>query len=82
MLKAVKINIADIYVPTALRGTLDPEKVDAAAESLMDDSEDKPIQVRKGKDRYVLLRGLHRVEACKALGEDFILAFIVGAKKF
>ncbi|MBT6592303.1 MAG: ParB N-terminal domain-containing protein, partial [Rhodospirillaceae bacterium] len=40
-----------------------------------------PIQVRLGKDRYVLIEGLHRLEAVKALGEETIVAIVVAARR-
>jgi ParB-like chromosome segregation protein Spo0J len=33
--------------------------------------------VRPDGDRFVLVEGLHRLEACKALGEESILGFLV-----
>ena len=80
MLKPVKVKIEQIYVPTELRKQLDDSKVDAAAEDLLDE-DSQPIQVRKGKGRWVLLKGLHRVEAAKALGEEHIAAIVVAARK-
>jgi hypothetical protein len=35
--------------------------------------------VRPDGDRFVLVEGLHRLEACKALGEETILGFLVGS---
>ena len=81
MLKVVPIKIDEIYVPTGTRKELDDSKVEAAIESLMEEEEVAPIQVRKGKGRYVLVKGLHRVEAAKAVGEDTIGGFIVAARK-
>jgi ParB-like chromosome segregation protein Spo0J len=43
--------------------------------------EDSPISVRRDGERYVLVSGLHRLEACKALGESTITAIVVGAPK-
>ena len=81
MLKAVPLNIDEIYVPADRRKELDPDKVEATAESIMEDAEEKPIQVRRGKDRYVLVKGIHRLEARKALGDKTIQAFIVDARQ-
>jgi ParB-like chromosome segregation protein Spo0J len=44
--------------------------------------EDIYIQVRKGKGRYVLVEGLHRLEACRSLGDVKVICLIVSAKKF
>jgi len=80
-MKPVDVKIADIYVPAGQRKELDPARVDALAESIMDEAEDLPIQVRPDKDRYVLVKGVHRLEARKALGDETILAFIVSARQ-
>ncbi len=80
-MKPVAVNIADIYVPAGHRKELDPERVEALAETIMDEVEDLPIQVRPGKDRYVLVKGVHRLEARKSLGDDTILAFVVSARQ-
>ena len=36
----------------------------------------------KGNGRLVLVEGLHRLEACKALGEDMIKVIFVQARQF
>ena len=81
MLKAIVINIEEIYVPGGLRKELDPQRVELVAEEIMEEAEELPIQVRQGKDRYVLIKGVHRLEARKALGDETIKAFIVAAKQ-
>jgi ParB-like chromosome segregation protein Spo0J len=40
-----------------------------------------PIQVRNDGKRYVLVEGLHRLEAAKWLGETEIDAYLVQAKR-
>lgn len=75
------LKVADIYVPAARRKTLEPDKVDEIAESMIDEGQQTPIQVRKDKERYVLIEGLHRLEACKALGEESIVALLVQARR-
>jgi len=82
MLRPVAIRIDEIYVPTRLRATLDAAKVEAIAESIIDNGQRTPIQVRQGKGRYVLVTGLHRLEALKALDAETIDALIVSAKQF
>ena len=79
MLETTAINIAEIYVPAKRRGTLDEAKVEALAEAIIEDGQTTPIHVRPdpGKNRYVLVEGLHRLEAQKALGEATIDALIV-----
>jgi ParB-like chromosome segregation protein Spo0J len=81
-MKPVSIKIADIYVPQALRKPVDPARVTALAESIAEKGLETPILVRPDKARYVLVSGLHRIEACKALGETTILVNIVQARKF
>ena len=82
MLKIVDVKIEDIYVPAARRQELDQSKIDALAESMMDGERGKPIRVREGKGRLVLIEGAHRLEAAKALGDTTIGAYIVQARKF
>ena len=76
------IPLEDIYVPTKRRQTLEPAKVEELAESVMEDGIKVPIQVRKDGERVVLIEGLHRLEAARALGEATILSIYVGAKRF
>ena len=77
----VQVPIAEIYVPTKRRTTLKPELVAELAESILENGLQVPINVRHDKDRYVLVEGLHRLEACKALGEESITAIIVRARQ-
>lgn len=81
-MKPVKISIDQIYIPQALRKPVDAAKVTALAESIAEKGLETPILVRRDKDRYVLQSGLHRIEACKALGETTIMAEVVQARKF
>ena len=81
MLKAVTLKIEDIYLPADRRKEIDPQRVESVAEQIMEETEEHPIQVREGKGRYVLIKGVHRVEARKALGEETIQAFIVAARQ-
>ncbi len=82
MLKAIAVNIDDIYIPAERRKELDPERVGALAEEIMAGAEDEPIRVRQGKGRYVLIKGVNRLEARKSLGDTTILAYMVGARQF
>lgn len=77
----VKVRIDDIYVPVKRRKLLDPERVEALAESILEEGQQAPILVRKDEGRLVLVEGLHRLEACKALGEAMITALYVQARK-
>ena len=83
MLDTVVIRIEDIYVPVKRRRTLDADKVEELAESIIEDGQKTPIHVRTdpGKDRYVLVEGLHRLEALQALGEDTVKALVVAARR-
>ncbi len=75
----VSIRIEEIYVPNRRRAEIDPARVDALAESILEQGLDVPISVRAGKGRYVRVAGLHRLEAMRALGEDSITAIVVGS---
>lgn len=81
MLKIEKIAIANIYVPTARRKTLDVEKTRLLAEDMLENGLKTPIQVRRDGDRYVLVEGLHRLEAAKSLGDKTIDSYLVQARR-
>jgi sulfiredoxin len=81
MLRTHMFQIAAIYVPTKRAKTLDAEKVGRIAESILDVGQTTPILVREDGDRYVLVEGLHRLEALKSLGEATVEAHIVQARK-
>jgi sulfiredoxin len=81
MMKRETLPVAEIYVPAKRRATLDPEMVKAIAESMLEVGQQTPILVRRDGVRYVLVEGLHRLEACKALGEATILGYLVAARK-
>ena len=73
--------IENIYVPAKRRRTLDPETVKTIAESIMEEGQRMPILVRRDGDRLVLVEGLHRLEACRSLGEETIVGLIVQARR-
>ncbi len=77
----VPIKIDEIYVPAGRRHDVKPELVEEIAESMLEVGQKVPISVRPDGERYVLLTGLQRLEACKALGEETIAAFVVGARQ-
>jgi hypothetical protein len=79
MLKRESFPIAKIYVPVKRGATLRPEAVREIAESMLEIGQETPILVRRDRDRFVLVDGLHRLEACKALGEETIVGFLVSA---
>jgi hypothetical protein len=80
MLKRESFPIAKIYVPVKRGATLRPEAVREIAESMLEIGQETPILVRRDRDRFVLVDGLHRLEACKALGEETIVGFLVSAQ--
>lgn len=81
MLRKHRIGVDAIYVPAARRKTLHPETVRVLAEDIVENGMTTPIQVRVDKDRYVLVEGLHRLEAIKWLGEAEIDAYLVQARR-
>ena len=64
----------------ALKG-LDGARVDEIARSMLSDGQTTPILVRADGARFVLIEGLHRLEAARALGERTIVGFRVDARK-
>jgi sulfiredoxin len=81
MMKRETFAIADIYVPIKRRATLEQKRVDEIAASMLDNGLQTPILVRADGARFVLVEGLHRLEAAKALGETTILGYRVDARK-
>ena len=75
------LNIEDIYVPTKRRQTVDSEKVNKIAESMLEEGQRTPILVRRDGQRLVLVEGLQRLEACRALGEETIVGLIVQTRR-
>jgi ParB-like chromosome segregation protein Spo0J len=73
--------IDDIYVPAKRRRTLDQEKVNLIAESMLEKGQQTPILVRRDGERFVLVEGLQRLEACRALGEETIVGMVVQARR-
>ena len=68
-MKRETLAIVDIYVPVKRCGTLDQKRVGEIATSMLDKGQQVPILVRADSARFVLVEGLHRLEAAKALGE-------------
>ena len=75
------IKIDEIYIPAKARAAVDEDKVNTLAESIMSEGQKVPIQVRHDGKRYILVEGLHRLEACRALGEEAITAILVRARQ-
>ncbi len=81
MLKVEAFPIARIYVPGKRARTLDPAKVEEIAASILDEGQRTPIQVRADGERWVLVEGLHRLEALKALGETEVDGYLVQPRR-
>lgn len=77
MLEERTFKTADIYVPAKRRRTLNPKTVEEIAESMIEEGQRTPILLREDGARFVLVEGFHRLEACKALGEETIVGIIV-----
>jgi sulfiredoxin len=82
MMKKKTLAVTDIYVPVKRRQTLDPKKVEVIAESMLAKGQETPILVREDGNRFVLVEGLHRLEACRALGEATVFAYLVQARLY
>ncbi|MCA6122419.1 ParB N-terminal domain-containing protein [Bradyrhizobium sp. WSM 1704] len=80
MPKPESFPIDKIYVPVKRKKALKPALVQEIAESILSIGQQAPILVRSDEDRFVLVEGLHRFEACKALGEETIIALLVPAE--
>ena len=81
MMKRELFAIDDIYVPVKRRKTLKLKTVNEIAESILEVGLRTPILVRRDGERFVLVEGLHRLEACRTLGETTIAGFLVHARK-
>ncbi|MEE8202779.1 MAG: ParB N-terminal domain-containing protein [Alphaproteobacteria bacterium] len=73
--------VTQIYVPVKRRKTLDAGIVNEIAESMLEVGQLTPILVRRDGERLVLVEGLHRLEACKALGEETIVGLVVQVRR-
>ena len=81
MMKKQPFPIARIYVPARRKQTLEPAKVEEIAASILEEGQRTPIRVRADGDRWVLVEGLHRLEALKALGEETVEGYLVQARR-
>ena len=79
-MKNKTFKIDEIYVPVKRRKTLTMKVVNEIAESMLEIGQSTPILVRRDGARFVLVEGLHRLEACKALGEETVVGMIVRAR--
>ena len=80
MPKPESFPIDKIYVPVKRKKALKPELVQEIAESILEIGQQAPILVRPDEGRFILVEGLHRFEACKALGEKTIIGVLVSTE--
>ncbi|MFD3190124.1 ParB N-terminal domain-containing protein [Sedimentitalea sp. HM32M-2] len=80
MLEKHTIALSDIRVPAKRARTLQADKVQAIAEDMIDNGQTTPIRVRAEGKGFILVEGLHRLEALRALGETTVVAFLVRAQ--
>ncbi|MBY8974250.1 ParB N-terminal domain-containing protein [Rhodobacteraceae bacterium NNCM2] len=80
MRERIDLPVAAVRVPSKRLRTLDPARVEEIAEDMLENGQTTPIQVRTDKAGYVLIEGLHRLEALKALGEETIAGYLVQAR--
>jgi hypothetical protein len=80
MSKPESFSIDKIYVPVKRKKAIKPELVQEIAGSILEIGQQAPILVRSDEGRFVLVEGLHRLEACKALGETTIIGVLVSAE--
>jgi ParB-like chromosome segregation protein Spo0J len=80
MPKPESFPIAKIYVPVKRKKAIKPEVVEEIAGSILEIGQQAPILVRPDEGRFVLVEGLHRLEACKALGETTIIGILVSTE--
>jgi len=80
MPKPESFPIEQIYVPVKRKKAIRPEVVEEIAGSILEIGQQAPILVRPDEGRFVLVEGLHRLEACKALGEKTIIGIVVSAE--
>jgi len=80
MIECQTLPIDQIYVPIKRRRALKSDLINEIAESILEIGQQTPIVVRRDGERFVLLDGLHRLEACKALGEKHIIATLASAQ--
>ena len=80
MLTKETFAIASIRVPVKRRKTLEADKVLLLAEDILENGQLTPIRVRADGEGYVLIEGLHRLEALRALGEETVEGYKVKAR--
>jgi sulfiredoxin len=80
MIEKLKLPISAIRVPAKRMKTLEASKVLTLAEDILENGQLVPIRARKDGEKYVLIEGLHRLEALKSLGEEAVEALLVRAR--
>ncbi|WP_292292333.1 ParB N-terminal domain-containing protein [Marivita sp.] len=80
MLQKQSLALTDIRVPAKRAKTLDLAKVQSLGEDILQNGMTIPIQVRKDGTGFILVEGLHRLEAMRTLGETQIEAYLVRAR--
>jgi ParB-like chromosome segregation protein Spo0J len=80
MLEKKTYPIEKIYVPTKRAKTLDQDRVIALANDILENGQKTPIRLRADGERFVLIEGLHRLEALRALGEEYVEGYLVRAR--
>jgi ParB-like chromosome segregation protein Spo0J len=68
-MKRETIPIANVYVPIKRRATLEQKRVDELAASILEKGLLALILVRADGGRFVIIEGLHRLEAAKRLAK-------------
>jgi ParB-like chromosome segregation protein Spo0J len=79
MLVRQAFEIARIRVPSKRQRDLDPARVQALAEDILENGQKVPIRVRPDGEGFVLVEDLHRLEAMRALGETAITGYRTSA---
>jgi ParB-like chromosome segregation protein Spo0J len=80
MLEKKTFPIEKVYVPTKRAKTLDPDRVLALANDILENGQTTPIRLRADGERFVLIEGLNSLEALRALGEDTVEGYLVRAR--
>jgi len=80
MLQKQTFNITDIYVPVKRIKLLEESKVTELAEGILNGEDIVPIRVRADGKRFVLIKGMHTLEALRALSEEQIEGYLVRAQ--
>jgi sulfiredoxin len=81
VMEAQDFKIEDIYVPVKLKKAFEQSGVDKFTDLLMNGETLAPVLVRKDpKKGHVLVKGVHRLEACRDVGDVTIKGFLVHAR--